>query len=169
MVKDITINTTDSINNKIKKAFSAIGYAGDNMVTQISSALATIGQQIGELRNEIGTISHGRSLDELEERNSHVDAITREFLIDSTIIVACFLICTFENKNPLVTNQAELKLIYEYNSDFNNSWDDIYGEFEMGVYSYPASEILYNVDYEAYLNEYKAFSTDGEAINDQNN
>jgi hypothetical protein len=30
--------------------------------------------------------------------------------------------------------------------DFNESWDDSFGEFVMGDYSYPASEILFNVD-----------------------
>ncbi len=43
------------------------------------------------------------------------------------------------------------------NQDFNDFWDDTYGEFGMGEYSYPASEILYNVDYPAYITEQKAF------------
>ena len=84
----------------MKKAFTAIGYSSDNLVTQISSALATIGQNIGELRNDIGTTSHGKSLEELRERNKKVDEFTREFLIDTTVIVASFLIRTFENENP---------------------------------------------------------------------
>jgi len=37
------------------------------------------------------------------------------------------------------------------------------GEFEMGEYSYSASEILYNVDYQAYETEQKAF-TAGESL-----
>ena len=41
--------------------------------------------------------------------------------------------------------------------EFNESWDDSFGEFSMGDYSYPASEILFNVDKQAYVNEYKAF------------
>jgi len=39
----------------MKKAFTAIGYSSDNLVTQISTALATIGQQMGGLRNESAT------------------------------------------------------------------------------------------------------------------
>jgi hypothetical protein len=42
--------------------------------------------------------------------------------------------------------------------DFNESWDDSFGEFVMGDYSYPASEILFNVDKQAYVNEYKSFT-----------
>ncbi|NLW47611.1 MAG: abortive infection family protein [Firmicutes bacterium] len=155
--KGILLDGTSSINSVLKKAFSAIGYSGETMVTQISSSLATIGQQIGEIRNEIGTISHGRSLEELRERNNKIDNLTKEFLIDSTIIIACFLIRTFENENPRILAPEETQISYEDNADFNDFLDDIYGEFKMRDYSFPASEILYNVDYPAYINELKAF------------
>ncbi len=88
--KGLVLDGTPSTNSILKKAFSAIGYSGNNMVAQISSSLATIGQQIGELRNNIGSTAHGRSLEELRERNNRVDELTREFLLDSTVIVACF-------------------------------------------------------------------------------
>jgi len=155
--KGITLESTSSINGVLKKAFTVIGYSSESMVTQISSALATIGQKVGELRNEIGTTSHGHSLDELRERNNKVDELTKEFLIDSTVIVACFLIRAFENENPRVTSPEETEILYEEHDDFNNFLDDTYGEFEIGVYSYSASEILYNVDYTAYKAEQKAF------------
>lgn len=128
------------------------------MVTQISSALATIGQQMGILRNEIGATSHGKSLEELKERNHKVDELTKEFFIDATVIVACFLIRTFENENPRLKRETvESKLVYSKNEDFNEFWDNAYGEFVMGEYSYTASEILFHVDYPAYLTEHKAF------------
>lgn len=156
--KGVEIDATASINSVLKKAFTAIGYAGDNMVTQISSALATIGQNIGELRNDIGTTSHGKSLEELRERNNKVDALTREFLIDATVIIAAFLIRSFENENPRGKPEAEeAKPLYPEFEEFNDYWDDLYGEFEMGSYSFPASEILFYVDYKAYLTEQQAF------------
>ena len=160
--KGITLDSSSSINAVLKKAFSAIGYSADSMVTQISSSLATIGQQVGQLRNEIGPTSHGRSLEELRERNNKVDELTREFLIDSTVIVACFLIRTFENENPRNKLPVDAKTLYEESEDFNESWDETYGEFAMGDYSFPASEILYNVDYPAYVTEQKAFVESGE-------
>lgn len=162
--KGVEVDATTSINSVLKRAFIAIGYSGENMVTQISSALATIGQNIGELRSDIGITVHGRSLEELKERNNKVDELTREFLIDSTVIVAVFLIKAFENENPRVKPKAvEVKSLYSEFEDFNNHWDDLYGEFEMGSYSFPASEILYSVDQMAYLTEQKAFaeSVDG--------
>lgn len=69
----------------------------------------------------------------------------------------CFLIRTFENENPRIPAPSEEKIIYTGQEDFNNFWDDTYGEFEMGVYSYTASEILYNVDYPAYVMEHKVY------------
>lgn len=53
--KGVKIEATASINQVLKKAFTAIGYSSSDSITQISSALATIGQQMGDLRNEIGT------------------------------------------------------------------------------------------------------------------
>lgn len=157
--KGLEIDDTLSINAVLKKAFNVLGYANDSMVPQISSALATIGQQMGNLRNEIGTISHGKSLEELRERNNKVDEITKEFLVDTTVIVACFLIRTFENKNQGILHKGfGEKLLYEDNEAFNEFLDDEYGEFNMGEYSYPASEILFNVDSQAYLTAQKAFS-----------
>jgi hypothetical protein len=46
-------------------------------------------------------------------------------------------------------------LDYLEEEDFNESWDDSFGEFVIGDYSYPASEILFNVDKQVYVNEYK--------------
>lgn len=154
--KGIPLDATSNISQILKKAFLAIGYSGDNIVTQISSSLANIGHQIGELRNKIGTTSHGRSLEELRERNNKVDELTKEFLIDSTSIIACFLIRSYENKNPRVSLPKETKILYEDNPAFNNLWDELYGDFEMGDYSYSASEILYNIDYLAYVTELSA-------------
>ncbi len=159
--KGQTLSATSSINGVLKNAFTALGYPNDGLVTQISSSLATIGQKVGDLRNEIGVTSHGKSLEELRERNNSVDILTKEFLIDSIVIVSSFLIRAFESENPRVINEDEVEeendLEYINANDFNDFWDDSFGEFEMGDYSYTASEILYNVDKQAYLNEYNAF------------
>jgi hypothetical protein len=165
-IKDVALDSTVSINAVLKKAFTAIGYPANDLVTQISSALATIGQKMGELRTEIGATSHGMSLEELKIRNDKVDGMTREFLIDATVIVACFLIRSFENENPRTVPQEEAKILYTGSEEFNDSWDDTYGEFEMGIYSYPASEILYNVDYEAYVTEQKTFAESEQVTNE---
>jgi hypothetical protein len=79
-------------------------------------------------------------------------------LIDATVVVSCFLIKAYESENPRVApEQPEKQTLYVDNEQFNDFWDDLYGEFEMGNYSYPASEILFNVDYNAYKTELSTF------------
>lgn len=154
----VELGATPSINSVLKKAFSSMGYANSNLVNQVSSALATIGQQVGELRNEIGLTSHGKSLEEIKQRNSKVDLLTRGFLIDTVELVSVFLIRNFETKHQRTAYETLTdSLDYLEAEDFNESWDDSFGEFVMGDYSYPASEILFNVDKQAYVNEYQAF------------
>lgn len=144
-----------SINGVLKNAFSVMGYANEDMVTQISSSLATIGQKVGSLRNEIGTSSHGKTLDQLQKRNEAVNDLTKSFLIDSIEIIACFLISLFEGEH---ISECKARVVnYEEREDFNDYWDEIYGDFVMGDYSFTASEILYNNDIEAYDNEYKSY------------
>ena len=110
------------------------------------------------MRNDIGLTSHGKSLEEIQQRNSKVDILTREFLIDTVELVSVFLIRNIETKNDRIPKDLlEENLDYWEAEEFNESWDDSFGEFLMGDYSYPASEILFNVDKQAYVNEFKAF------------
>jgi hypothetical protein len=161
--KGAELPTAPSINAVLKKAFGAIGYSNEDLVNKVSGSLANIGQELGNLRNEISPTSHGKSLDELRDRNNKVDALTREFLIDSTLVVAVFLIRAFEERKESSVLAADAKMAedallnYEEADDFNSFWDDTFGEFGMGDYSYAASEILFNVDYKAYETEYKVF------------
>jgi len=142
----------------LKNAFSSLGLSNSSLENQVSSALATIGQQIGELRNEIGLSSHGKTLDEVRERNNKVDILTREFLIDTVELVSIFLIRNFETKhNRSPHEKLADTLDYLDADDFNEFWDDSYGDFYMGDYSYSASEILFNVDKQAYVTEYQGF------------
>lgn len=150
-----------STNDILKKAFSCLGYANSDLVNLISRSLARIGQEMGNLRNEISATAHGRTMQELTERNNRVDALTQGFLIDSTALLAVFLIRAHEHKKAdlyeMILADSEPVLEYEDASDFNDNWDETYGEFAMGSYSYPASEILYRVDIMAYKTEYAAF------------
>lgn len=157
---------TCTFNDVLKKSFSSLGYSNRDLVNQVSRSLANIGQHIGTLRNEISPTSHGKSLGELRERNNKVDLITREFLIDSSQVVAVFLIRTFEENKaaqmPVVPEGwNDEQIDYDEMAVFNDSWDDSYGEFEMGDYSYTASEILFNVDYQAYQTECLAYVAEG--------
>lgn len=155
----IELNDTSTINGVMKQCFASLGYSNASMVQQISRSLATIGQQLGNLRNEIGLTSHGKSLEEIKQRNSKVDLLTREFLIDTVETVCVFIIRNYESKKEKkATELLEDTLDYWEAEDFNEFWDDSFGEFTMGDYSFPASEILFSVDKQAYVNEYKVYT-----------
>lgn len=154
----LVLNDTSTINGVLKQCFNSLGYSNSAMVQQISRSLANIGQEVGNLRNEIGLTSHGKSLAEIKQRNDKVDVLTREFLIDTVETVCVFIIRNFESKKEKKSIESlEETLDYWEAEDFNEFWDDSFGEFKMGDYSYPASEILFNVDKQAYVNEYTAF------------
>jgi hypothetical protein len=158
--KDLGANPT--VNKVLKTAFLAIGHNGEDMITQISTSLGNIGQQMGELRNEIGATAHGRTMAEIKERNDRVDEMTREFLIDTTEIVAMMLIRRFEASHPLGAPVPIEQQILEYDDhpEFNEFWDEAFGGCEMGTYSFTASEILYGVDPMAYRVECEAYAKD---------
>lgn len=167
--RNAPLEASPSINSVLKKAFTSLGYSGNQLVTQVSGSLANIGQHIGELRNEISPTSHGRPLAELEDRNNKVDLLTREFLLDSTVVVAVFLIRAFDERQtqavaaPLAAPAEDdtAKPRYDDNEAFNEFWDESFGEFAMGDYAYTASEILFALDELAYAAECKSFAEFG--------
>jgi hypothetical protein len=156
--KGVELSNNTRAHNVLRTAFCALGYSNNNMVNQISRALANIGQQMGNLRNEIGTTAHGKTLKEIDERNSKIDQLTKEFLLDSTVLLAILLIRAFEQNTPIIkVGDLEATLVEKEDEEFNDYWDEVYGEFIMGDYSYPASQILFNVDIQAYTNELRIF------------
>jgi len=158
--KGLEIGATESVGGLLRMAYLALGHRADSSTNQISGALANIAQQMGTLRNEIDVQAHGKTLDKIRERNNRVDDLTKEFLISSTEIVACFLIRDFEKDSPIWTKKGlGDDLEYLVCEEFNDFWDESFGEFTMGDYSYLASDILFNVDNQAYTTEYQAHQT----------
>ena len=88
-------------------------------------------------------------------RNEAINELTKFFLINSIELVACFLISLFEGEHIEMSPSKDVA--YNECEDFNEYWDELYGEFVMGNYSYTASEILYNNDPSAYESEYNSF------------
>lgn len=158
-VRGQSFEEEESPSKLLKLAFGAIGIQASEIGPQIAVALANIGQHMGELRNEIGKVSHGRTMADLQAKRDLIDDMTREFLIHSTEIIACFLIQFFEWKYPLTEAiTPEEKLVYDNCEDYNEYLDETYGEFVIGSLTYTASEILFNVDNQAYETEFKEFN-----------
>lgn len=159
----VQLTAQSNMNHIVRSSFSALGFATTNHILKISGALATIGQTVGELRNDTGATGHGRTVEELRRRNSQFDELTKDFLLDSVRTIVIFLIRTFDQQHsqrPPSPQEAERKPDYTDCEDFNDSWDETYGEFAMGAYSYPASLILFHVDSEAYHYVRKGFEAE---------
>ncbi|MCY1670186.1 abortive infection family protein [Novosphingobium sp. SL115] len=153
--KGVDMGSSATIQALMKRAFKEMGYPPSDLVTQVSTSLSTIGQKMGELRNQISPTSHGKTLDDLKRRNDLVDDLTREFLIDTTVSVASLMIRSFEGASP----RAKPKdvLLYTDCEDFNELLDETNAPFQIGVNSYPASEAFYSVDRTSYESEYRKF------------
>lgn len=163
-LQDDEITEDLSVNATLKRAFKCLGHSGGAQVTQISISLASIGQRLGELRNQDGLTAHGRTLDQIKLRNDKYSELTKDFLMDSTVSTAIFLIRAYETENPRTEYKPDdppekegEDLAYLECEEFNSDWDDSFGEFSMADYSYTASEVLFNVDIEAYSTEYRAY------------
>lgn len=154
------LSTQSSMNGIVKTSFSALGFANVDIVSQISRSLANVGQIIGELRNDIGVTGHGRTMEELRQRNSKIDELTKDFLFDSIKTIIIFLIRSFEYKQLNDIGSTGKEQENERNEKFDDTWDERYGEFVMGEYSYTASEILFAVDSKAYQYERKNFEAE---------
>lgn len=154
------LSTQSSMNGIVKTSFSVLGFSTDEISTRISGSLASIGQVIGELRNDIGVTGHGRTVEELRQRNSKIDELTKDFLFDSIKTIIIFLIRSFEYKQLNKIDISEKEQENERNKEFDEFIDEIYGEFVMGDYSYTASQILFAVDSEAYQYERKKFEAE---------
>jgi hypothetical protein len=153
------LNGTENVSRLLSFAFASLGYPESDTIRQIGRSIANVAQQIGNFRNAIGTTAHGKTLDELENRKKSVESLTDDFLLNATELVCCFLIDAFETDNPLHVPEPVLE--YEENADFNEFWDDQYGDFAMGNYSFPASDILHKLDYLAYSSELNAYRAIG--------
>jgi hypothetical protein len=154
--KGIALEKASSMSGCLKTAFKALGYPSTSTILQIGTAIANVGQQMGNFRNEIGTTAHGKTVEELQKRQNSIHELTGNFLIEATSIVCCFLIEAFETDKPIKPIEEEID--YEKNENFNDFWDEQYGEFEMGDYSFFASEVLFSNDPKAYKNELRAFN-----------
>jgi hypothetical protein len=115
---------------------------------------------MGNLRNQVDVSSHGKTLEEVERRNQVFDAISRDMLLGTTELIGTFMIAQYELQRVGKTEADDLN--YTDCSQFNDNWDESFGDFEMGDYSYTASEVLFNVDYTAYETEFRSYEAGDE-------
>ena len=148
--------TSPTMAGVMKTAFKTLGLNKQDSMVQISTALATIAQNIGQIRNSIDTSAHGKVLADLDPQKAAINQYTSDFLVDSVDNVSVFLIHTYEHvRQDEENNEAEPD--YLNFEEFNAQFDEEWGEVFIGDYSYQPSEVLFFVDRNAFDSEYAIY------------
>jgi len=142
---------TDSINKLVSKTLKHLGIFAENQIPKFGSGMVTAMQNLGELRNNHGETSHGKSIDDL--KNNRLEKISASFLVNSIEVMAVFLIEYYEIEFPNKKKNEE-KINY---ADFNDFLDDEYGDVDVTGIPYPTSEVLFSVDSTAYGVKYQEY------------
>ncbi|MBC2702933.1 abortive infection family protein [Desulfobacula sp.] len=146
---------TDSINKLVSRTLKHLGIFAENQISKFGSGMVTAMQNLGELRNNHGETSHGKSIDEL--KNNKLEKLSAAFLVNSIEVMAVFLIEYYEIEFPNKKNKKEEKIDY---SEFNEFLDDEYGDVDVIGIPYPTSEVLLSVDTTAYGVKYQEYLGD---------
>ena len=143
---------TDSINKLVSITLKRLGIFAENQISKFGSGMVTAMQNLGELRNNHGETSHGKSIDDL--KNNQLEKISAAFLVNSIEVMAVFLIEYYEIEFPNKKEKIENKIDY---ADFNEFLDEEYGDVDVIGIPYPTSEVLLSVDSTAYGVKYQEY------------
>ena len=143
---------TDSINKLVSITLKHLGIFAENQISKFGSGMVTAMQNLGELRNNHGETSHGKSIDDL--KNNRLEQISAAFLVNSIEVMAVFLIEYYEIEFPNKREKKKEKIDY---SDFNEFLDEEYGDVDVIGIPYPTSEVLLSVDGTAYGVKYQEY------------
>lgn len=167
-LKNVELDSDIKFGALIKKTCVSMGYDDKSFIYQVSGAMTNITNNIGKLRNDYGSVSHGRNSEDIKNLDNEVDEFTRYFLIDSTdslvsLLIKCFDYKYVDKEGSENHEVVEIKEKINYNNkeflEFNDFWDDSIGsDYQMTEdYSFANSEILHALDYDAYLQEYNTY------------
>lgn len=155
---------TDNINKLAKKTMNKLGLEQNGGINKFSNSLVSSMQFLGELRNDLDTQSHGRSLNVSPPK---IDPISAHFLVQSTELIACFLISFYEEKNSISISLEEKnpEILTEFDNledfdklpEFNEYLDSAYDDIKLFDIPYPMSKVLFFVDRDAYKNAYNDY------------
>lgn len=114
----------------------------------IAEVLSSLDDKINLLHRQNKTLEH---MAETLFRQWFVEEASEDWEYNELVnYVSVFMIRNFEAKHQRTAHETMVdSLGYLEAEGFNESWDDSFGEFAMGDYSYLASEVLFNVDKQA--------------------
>ncbi len=116
----------------------------------LMSRIASISQQIGEIRNNSSFASHGQDIN-----HPPLSQTTALLVSKTTDVIGGFILHAYIKYGK----QKDKRIHYEDCQAFNEQFDDD-NPLELGGVILSASEALYNQDYEAYKETYYAYTND---------
>lgn len=124
----------------------------------LARSFITVAQKLGEFRNNFAVIAHGVTVYQIEERRNKITRAATDFMISTVEQLAVFLITVYHEEYPILTQRA---VRYEDNSEFNEKYDEEIESIQIGGYGpYSPSEVLFNIDIDAYKTELSNYTAD---------
>lgn len=139
----------ETIQNLVSKACNKMACLPNT--GELARSFITVARRLGEFRNSFSEVGHGHPVYELEENRNKITQATIRFMMNSVEQLSLFLISVYQTEYPQhVQRQAR----YEDNPDFNELFDDQFEPIQIGEYGpYSPSEVLFNIDSDAYRTE----------------
>jgi hypothetical protein len=116
-------------------------------LSELVRRIASVSQQIGEIRNFSGFASHGQDMKHTR-LNSTLSLLTYKI----TDVIGGFIMHYYINHST----KPDSRIHYEDCHSFNEFFDEDY-PLEIGGVILSASEVLYSQDYEAYKENYYSY------------
>lgn len=151
---EVSVDKKSSLQGLVKQSATALGIAASDADRTLVSALGTLAKETGALRNRYGSTGHGRTMEELASIDRSIDIWSQNLVSSAVEAVAVFFLEVDHHRNTSPDVSADE---IDRDDDFDEYWDNEYGEFVMGAYSYTASETLRAVDPTAYQTEVQTF------------
>lgn len=131
------------VQNTISETINDDGFKND--LVELGRRIASVSQQLGEIRNNVGFISHG--MDVLNPKLTETVSIFASKITDN---IGGFILRCYHNNR---TNTLDARIHYEDCEPFNRDFDD-QNPLSIGLITLSASRVLYQEDYEAYKETY---------------
>lgn len=122
-------------------------------IRKTTGALHSVVQGVCELRNRQGFASHGKVAE-----SQPLESVQAELVARAADAVVSFLFKV--HRNYAIPPERPKRIEFAENTDFNELVDESHEAVHIFELDYRPSEVLYNVDYEAYVEKLASFASE---------
>ena len=148
------IEANENMRKLVVQVIQSYNFKYTEEVRSFFSGFISIINNVSDLRNSYGLISHGRNHDDYIEKKN-IDNSLLYSTLKATESISILLIELFEKHGVKI---QEKKIYYDQNEDFNFYFDNINDiDIIIGECQYRPSEVLFHTDHILYLDEMKKY------------